>query len=233
LKNIFDKSFRQGCLKGTGIPGISLCASFFALGAVFKNAGLDAFQSFLSTLIAFALPGQVVMAETLIVEGALLNVFLAVLLTNARLYPMTVNLIPVVRQEGRPKWHYYVLSHFIAVTSWVHFLANYEKIKKEDRFNFFLGFSSTLWFLSVIATIIGFYVAGVISKKIFIALIFLNPIYFLCMVVSNLETKHIIFTVIFSFILSPILFLLSPQWSVVIAGLVAGIVAYLIFIHFK
>ncbi len=53
------------------------------------------------------------------------------------------------------------------------------------------------------------------------------------MVVSNLETKHIIFTVIFSFILSPILFLLSPQWSVVIAGLVAGIVAYLIFIHFK
>jgi len=204
LKNIFDKSFRQGCLKGTGIPGISLCASFFALGAVFKNAGLDAFQSFLSTLIAFALPGQVVMAETLIVQGALLNVFLAVL-----------------------------LSHFIAVTSWVHFLANYEKIKKEDRFNFFLGFSSTLWFLSVITTVIGFYVAGVISKKIFIALIFLNPIYFLCMVVANLETKYIIFTVIFSFILSPILFLLSPQWSVVIAGLVAGIIAYLIFIHFE
>ncbi len=70
----FNKDFKQGCIAGAGIPGISLAASFFALGALFKNAGLNATQSFLSTLISFALPGQVVMAETVIVHGTFLNI---------------------------------------------------------------------------------------------------------------------------------------------------------------
>ena len=110
---------------------------FFALGALFKNSGLNAMQSFLSTLIGFALPGQLVMAETLIVNGTLLNILIAVFLINARLYPMTVNLVPVIRQKNRPRWHYYFLAHFIAVTSWVYMLSNYNKINKENRFSFF------------------------------------------------------------------------------------------------
>ena len=99
MKLTFNQHFKQGCIAGAGIPGISLSASFFALGALFKNAGLDVTQSFLSTLINFALPGQMVMAETVIVHGTFLNIFLSVYLTNARLYPMTINLIPVISQN--------------------------------------------------------------------------------------------------------------------------------------
>ena len=101
MNKTFDNNFKDGCFTALGIPGISLAASFFALGALFKNSGLNAAQSFLSTLIGFALPGQVVMAETLIVNGTLLNILIAVFLTNARLYPMTVNLVPVIRQKDR------------------------------------------------------------------------------------------------------------------------------------
>ena len=148
MRKTFNQHFRQGCIVGMGIPGISLAASFFALGALFKNTGLNATQSFLSTLISFALPGQVVMAETLIVQGTFLNIFLSVYLTNARLYPMTINLIPVIREQNRPRWHYYVVAHFIAVTSWVHMLNNYKTIEKENRFSFFFGLSATLWIMS-------------------------------------------------------------------------------------
>ncbi len=49
MNKTFNQHFRQGCIVGMGIPGISLAASFFALGALFKNTGLDATQSFLST----------------------------------------------------------------------------------------------------------------------------------------------------------------------------------------
>jgi len=227
----FNQHFKQGCIAGAGIPGISLAASFFALGALFKNAGLNATQSFLSTLISFALPGQVVMAETVIVHGTFLNIFLSVYLTNARLYPMTINLIPVIREQGRPKWHYYLISHLIAVTSWVHMLNNYKTIDKGNRFSFFLGLSATLWILSTIATVIGFYAAGLISKNIFIAVIYLNPIYFMCMIVTGLNKKHIILTIILSVILSPLLFLVTPSWSVLISGLASGIISYLIFIR--
>ena len=231
MNKTFDNHFKKGCRTALGIPGISLAASFFALGALFKNSGLNAMQSFLSTLIGFALPGQVVMAETLIVNGTLLNILIAVFLTNARLYPMTVNLVPVIRQNNRPRWHYYFLAHFIAVTSWVYMLSNYNKISKENRFSFFLGLGATLWVLSTIATVIGFYTAGIISKKVFVAIIFLNPIYFMCMIVSVLNKLHIILTVFLSIILAPILFLVTPDWSVLLAGVISGIISYFFFIR--
>ncbi len=227
----FDYNFKRGCLAGFGIPGISLAASFFALGALFKNTGLNVTQSFLSTLIGFALPGQVVMAETLIVNGTLLNILIAVFLTNARLYPMTVNLVPVIRQKNRPRWHYYFLAHFIAVTSWVYMLSNYNRITKENRFNFFLGLGLTLWILSTISTVIGFFSAEIISKEIFVAVIFLNPIYFMCMIVSVLNKPHIVLTVFLSAILAPILFLLTPDWSVLFAGIIGGSISYWFFIR--
>ena len=231
MNKTFDNHFKKGCRTALGIPGISLAASFFALGALFKNSGLNAMQSFLSTLIGFALPGQVVMAETLIVNGTLLNILIAVFLTNARLYPMTVNLVPVIRQNNRPRWHYYFLAHFIAVTSWVYMLSNYNKISKENRFSFFLGLGATLWVLSTISTVIGFYTAGIISKKVFVAIIFLNPIYFMCMIVSVLNKLHIILTVFLSIILAPILFLVTPDWSVLLAGVISGIISYFFFIR--
>ena len=231
MNKTFDNHFKRGCRTALGIPGISLAASFFALGALFKNSGLNAMQSFLSTLIGFALPGQLVMAETLIVNGTLLNILIAVFLTNARLYPMTVNLVPVIRQKNRPRWHYYFLAHFIAVTSWVYMLSNYTKISKENRFSFFLGLGATLWVLSTIATVIGFYTAGIISKKVFVAIIFLNPIYFMCMIVSVLNKLHIILTVFLSIILAPILFLVTPDWSVLLAGVISGIISYFFFIR--
>jgi predicted branched-subunit amino acid permease len=231
MNKTFDNHFKKGCRTALGIPGISLAASFFALGALFKNSGLNAMQSFLSTLIGFALPGQVVMAETLIVNGTLLNILIAVFLTNTRLYPMTVNLVPVIRQKNRPRWHYYFLAHFIAVTSWVYMLSNYNKISKENRFSFFLGLGATLWVLSTISTVIGFYTAGIISKKIFVAIIFLNPIYFMCMIVSVLNKLHIILTVFLSIILAPILFLVTPDWSVLLAGVISGIISYFFFIR--
>lgn len=231
MNKTFDNHFKKGYRTALGIPGISLAASFFALGALFKNSGLNAMQSFLSTLIGFALPGQLVMAETLIVNGTLLNILIAVFLTNARLYPMTVNLVPVIRQKNRPRWHYYFLAHFIAVTSWVYMLSNYNKISKENRFSFFLGLGVTLWVLSTISTVIGFYTADIISKKVFVAVIFLNPIYFMCMIVSVLNKLHIILTVFLSIILAPILFLVTPDWSVLLAGVISGIISYFFFIR--
>ena len=65
MNKTFDNNFKKGCLTALGIPGISLAMSFIALGALFKNSGLNATQSFLSTLIGFALPGQLVMAGNL------------------------------------------------------------------------------------------------------------------------------------------------------------------------
>jgi hypothetical protein len=50
------------------------------------------------------------------------------------------------------------------------------------------------------------------------------------MIVAGLNKNYIISTVVLSVILSPLLYLATPSWSVLIAGLIAGITSYLIFI---
>jgi len=86
------KYFLKGffCIKSANSPAIALFASFVAIGALFKNIGLNIQEGIFSTFLTYALPGSLIMAESLIVDASLLNIFLAVWLVNARLYPMTV-----------------------------------------------------------------------------------------------------------------------------------------------
>ena len=91
---INPKTFFQGLksLKGSRSPAIPLGACFIALGALLKDAGFNLQQSAASSLFTYALPGQLVMAESLLVGASIVNIFIAVWLVNFRLYPMTVSL---------------------------------------------------------------------------------------------------------------------------------------------
>ena len=73
------------------------------------------------------------MAESLLVGASLVNIFLAVWLVNARLYPMTVSLMPLLMHESQPRWKYYLSCHFIAVSAWLIMKSNHETIEKEKK----------------------------------------------------------------------------------------------------
>ena len=201
----------------------------FAFGAYLNSAGFDVYQSFLSSFFTFALPGQFVMAETLLAGGTLLNVFLAVLLTNARLYPMSVNIIPIIRNENISKFKQYIFCHFIAVTSWLNMLAIHKEIRQDDKFNYFVGLSGFLWANSVLCTVLGFLFSNLVSQEILIGLVFLNPMYFLIMTVSNLKEKMMITSVLIGAIFSLILNNFFQSWSVLLAGIFGGTIGYFIF----
>ena len=69
------KYFLKGItvVKGIDSPAFALGASLIALGALYKNLGFSIQQSFFSTFFTYALPGQVVMAESLLVGASLLK----------------------------------------------------------------------------------------------------------------------------------------------------------------
>ena len=90
----FLKGFKS--IKGVGSPAIALGASFVAIGALLKNLGFSIQESIFSTFLTYALPGSLVMAESMLIGASLINIFIAVWLVNARLYPMTVALMPSV-----------------------------------------------------------------------------------------------------------------------------------------
>ena len=59
-------------------PAIALGCSFLAIGALLKNIGFNFQQSFFSTFFTYALPGQLVMAESFLIGASLINIFIAV-----------------------------------------------------------------------------------------------------------------------------------------------------------
>jgi predicted branched-subunit amino acid permease len=225
-KEFFFKGFKS-ILKPDS-PAIALACCFVAIGALFKNLGFNIQESIFSTMLTYALPGSLVMAESLLVGSSLLGIFIAVWFVNARLYPMAVSLFPLMMDEKQPKWKYVFSCHFIAVSAWLIMKSNYQTIEKENRVDFWIGIGTATWTVSVLATILGFYMSDYLNKDMLMGLAILNPVYFICMMVGAMKTLQIILSIVLGFILGPIFYFLSPQWSILLGGFVAGSVAFIV-----
>ena len=225
-KKIFFEGYKS-ILKSDS-PAIALGCCFIAIGALLKNIGFNIQESIFSTMIIYALPGSLVMAESILIGASLFSIFIAVWFVNARLYPMAVSLFPLMMDESQPKWKYYISCHFIAVSAWLIMKSNYESIEKKDRVDFWIGIGSATWSVAVIATIIGFYLSDYLNKDMLMGLAILNPIYFTCMMFGAMKTLQISISIILGAILGPVFYFFSPEWSILLGGLVAGSVSYFI-----
>ena len=209
-------------------PAIALGCCFIAIGALLKNIGFNIQESIFSTMLIYALPGSLVMAESILVGASLVSIFIAVWFVNARLYPMAVSLFPLMMHDEQPKWKYYLSCHFIAVSAWLIMKSNYETIEKKDRVDFWIGIGSATWSVAVFSTIIGFYLSDYLNKDMLMGLAILNPIYFICMMVGAMKILQVTLSVLIGAILGPFFYFFSPEWSILLGGLIGGSAAYLI-----
>ena len=225
---INSKYYFQGLksLKNFDSPAIALGASFIAVGALLKDIGFNLEQSIFSTFLTYALPGSLVMAESFIVGASLINIFLAVWLVNARLYPMTVSLMPLLLHKSQPRWKYYLSCHFIAVSAWLIMKSNYKSIDKKYRIDFWMGIGTGTWLTAIISTIIGFLVSDHLDKNMMIGLSIVNPVYFSCMMLGAMKSLQINLSIVLGAILGPAFFFISPEWSILYGGVLAGTVGY-------
>src|SRR3546814_1873761 len=99
-----------GLRESIGIPMLVLGASYVGFGSLVHGAGLDVWLGLFSTFTGWALPGQIVAIELYSLGGSLLLVAAAVGMTNARLLPMTVAIMPYLRAPGTPAWRYYLVD---------------------------------------------------------------------------------------------------------------------------
>ena len=227
---INHKTFFQGLksLKGSRSPAIPLGACFIALGALLKDAGFNLQQSAASSLFTYALPGQLVMAESLLVGASIVNIFIAVWLVNFRLYPMTVSLFPLLEHKSQPKWKYYLSCHFLAVSSWLIAKDNYKKIDKKHRIDFWIGIGVGTWSTAIVMTVVGYLSADYLNKDMLIGLAIVNPVYFFCMMIGAMKNLSVSIAVIGGTILGPLIYLISTEWALLVAGLIAGTIAFLL-----
>ena len=207
-------------------PAIALGCSFLAIGALLKNIGFNFQQSFFSTFFTYALPGQLVMAESFLVGASLINIFIGVWLVNARLFPMAVSMFPLLKSKKQPKWKYYISCHFLAVSSWLIMKKDYRKINLDNRIDFWMGIGTATWSIAIFSTILGYFVSDYLSKDMMIGLAIVNPIYFFCMLLGTMKNIAIGTSVILGTILGPLFYLVSPEWCILYGGVTAGIVAF-------
>jgi predicted branched-subunit amino acid permease len=222
---IFFKGLKSNL--GVRSPTISLAACFVALGALLKDAGFNLQQSAASSIFTYALPGQLVMAESLLIGTSLINIFIAVWLVNFRLYPMTVSLFPLLAHKSQPRWKYLLSCHFLAVSSWLVAKESYEKVEQKYRIDFWIGVGVGTWSTAIISTVIGYLLADYLNKDIMIGLAIVNPVYFFCMMIGAMKNTSISIAVIGGTILGPIIYLYSTEWAILYAGIIAGSIAFL------
>ena len=227
---INTKYFFQGfsCIKKVDSPAIALGCCMIAIGVLFKNLGFNLQESVFSTFLTYALPGSLVMAESMLVGASLINIFLAVWLVNARLYPMTVSLMPLLMHENQPRWKYYLSCHFVAVSAWLIMKSNYQSINKEYRIDYWIGVGIATLSISIIGTIIGFLSSDYLNKDMMIGLAIVNPVYFSCMMAGSMKNIQISLSIVLGAILGPLFFFISPEWSILYGGFIAGTFAFFI-----
>ena len=74
----------------------------------------------------------------------------------------------------------------------------------------------------------GFIASDYLNKDILIGLAIINPIYFICMMIGAMKTIQISLSVILGTFLGPVFYFISPEWCILLGGIIAGSVAYLI-----
>ena len=224
------KYFLKGffCIKSVNSPAIALAAGFIAIGALFKSIGLNIQESIFSTFLTYAMPGSLIMAESLIVGASLLNIFFAVWLVNARLYPMTVSLFPLLTHKSQPRLKYYLACHFVAVSAWLIMKENYKSVERKYRLDYWIGVGASNLSVAVSATVFGFFIAEHLSKDMMIGLAIVNPVYFTCVMVGAMKTIQMSLAVILGSFFGILFYFISPEWCILFGGLTAGTVAFFI-----
>lgn len=197
-------------------------------GALAFESGLDVFLAIACTAGIWALPGQLVLIEMNIAGAPGALTVLAVMLTAARFLPMTISLMPVVRDPSNPRIGVYAAAQFLAMTSWAWTMRRAIEVPREARLAYFTGFAGTCWAVSIAATAAGYYLAGSFPPLVRMGFVFLNPVYFVVLLIGDSRGMLALSALVCGAIAGPLVHLLNPQWSVLLGGIAGGTAAYLV-----
>ncbi len=209
-----------------GAPVLVLFAGMVGFGAMGRTHGFDAWMTGITSLLMFALPGQVVMLEMFISGSSLLAIGFAVTLTSTRFVTMVVTLFPQLHRGDRNPL-LYLWVHMLAMTAWAGSMREFPRMRPQHRLNYFIGLALPCWLISPLGTVLGYFVAGWVPTPVTLALVFINPLFFL-LTFTDVKPWGNRLAIGFGCLLGPVFFMLDADSSLLLTGLVGGTAAYLI-----
>ena len=221
----------KGAKDAFGAPAAILFAGMLGFGAMGQANGLDIWLTSATSFFMFALPGQVVLVELLVLSASGVTIAIAVTLTATRFFTMCLTLFPQFPEKQRSSF-YYLVVHFVAMTAWAVSMRDFPKMKPEDRLSYFTGFAFVCWAVSTPATVLGYMVAGQVPSYINLGLVFINPLFFL-LTFTEVKPRGNRIAILLGAPLGLLSYLWFPDYSLLIAGLFGGTIAYMVDKYFR
>jgi len=217
-------AFWSGVRDGRGAPAMVLFAGMVGFGAMGRTNGFDVWFTTATSFLMFALPGQIVMLEMILLGASSLTIALATSLTATRFVTMTATLFPMLHARDRNK-ALYAKVHLLAMTAWAVSLKEFATMEPKHRLSYFCGLGLLCWLISIPGTVVGFLIAGSVPMPITLGLIFINPLFFL-LTFTEIKVSGYRLAILLGSIAGPICYLMDRDTSLLTAGLIGGTLAY-------
>ena len=201
-------------------------AGFLGFGALAAAQDIPLSVAVASTALIWALPGQLIFVEMHTLSAPLVATVLAVMLSSARFLPMTMVLMPELRDPSHRPWKYYVAAQLLSLSGWTMAMARFPDIPRPRRLAWLYGFALVLVTASALSTAAGYLGADRLAPLVRLALVFMVPMYYLLILTGSVRERVAALALACGAIAGPLAYLATPEWSVVLGGLAGGSVAY-------
>ncbi len=218
--------FLRGALYCASVPALILYTSFVGFAALAMQAGVTQTQAVFMTLIVWALPAKVVLVGAIIAGNSLVAAAFAVALSSVRLTPMVVALTPELRTEKTRRWVLYLLSHFVAVTSWVIAMEHVKSIPRPMRTAWYGGVGATLVVANAVVVWLVYQFAQHLPPAVSAALFLLTPMYFLTSLWGSARERAGHVAMVLGLVLWPVFDRVVPEFALLATGFLGGAGAF-------
>ena len=219
----------RGVRDALALPAWVVGLSLFAVGSLAGESGFPAGAAVVSTLLIWAGPAQVIFFGGIAAGTALPAIALAVGLSSIRLLPMTMSILPLLRERARGTGLQVLVAHYVAVTVWVEAQRRLPAMPAEERLPYYFGFANTCLGVCAVTTWCGYALVGALPLPLAAGLLFLTPVFFTLSLAAGARGVADWVAVGSGFVLAPFATqLVGKDFDLLVTGLVGGSAAYLV-----
>jgi predicted branched-subunit amino acid permease len=218
----------RGVRDALALPAWVVGLSLFAVGSLAGETGFPAGAAVLSTLLIWAGPAQVIFFGGIAAGTALPAIALAVGLSSIRLLPMTMSILPLLRERAKDAPLQTLIAHYVTVTVWVEALRRLPPMPADQRVPYYLGFANTCLGVCAVTTFFGYTLVGALPLPLAAGLLFLTPTFFTLSLAAGARNASDWLAMAAGLVLAPLsTALVGKDFDLLVTGLVGGTAAYL------
>jgi predicted branched-subunit amino acid permease len=200
--------------------------TYIAIAALAHDFGFGLGWVVASTALVWAAPAQVILVSALATGGGAVETALAVGVSSARLLPMVMSLLPLIKRPQTPPRALILPAHLTAVSVWIEALRLLPRVPSERRIAYVNGLGLGFMTAAQAGTVIGYYLAGSLPPLLSAGLLFLTPVSFLISTTRNCRLMSDWLALAFGIVLGPLMAAWQMGLDLLWTGIVAGSLAY-------